>query len=133
VHTPPSRRARIAFALWVGVILFIVVPWYRIQDHSHWARVGLVPFMTPEVRVRDVIANTFLYVPFGYLYYRVVDRHAGRAVIAACLLSLATELTQVYSHGRFPSATDLFSNTVGGWLGAVWAQRAVSGTTRRRP
>jgi glycopeptide antibiotics resistance protein len=119
----PSLRARVAFALWVGVIIFVVVPWYRIQDHSHWAGVQWVPFLTPPIRLRDIVANTLLYIPFGYLGVRAIDRRVARVVVMAGLLSLLTEFSQVFSHGRFPSSTDLVCNTLGAWAGALWAVR----------
>jgi glycopeptide antibiotics resistance protein len=118
-----SRRARVAFALWVGVIIVVVVPWYRIQDHSHWAGVQWIPFVTPPLRLRDIVANTLFYIPFGYLCLRAIDRRVSRVVVLAGLLSLVTEFSQVFSHGRFPSSTDLVCNTLGGWVGAMWADR----------
>lgn len=106
----------------MGFTLFVVVPWYAVKDHSHWDRVQWVPFVTPPIRLRDLVANTLFYVPFGILYVRAA-RHprVWKAVCAGLALSLATELTQVYSHGRFPSTTDLICNTVGAACGAVWA------------
>jgi VanZ family protein len=35
--------------------------------------------------------------------------------------SVATEATQLLSHGRFPSTTDVTCNVAGAWGGAVWA------------
>ena len=119
VERPPSRRARIAFALWVGVILIIVVPWYRWEWHTHWANVEWIPFSRSS-HVRDGVLNTLFYVPFGLLYRRMMPRHPLGAVVAAFLLSSATELTQVHSHGRFPSSTDVLSNSIGAWIGMRW-------------
>ena len=113
-----------ALALWIGVILFVVTPWYDIKDHSHWANVQWIPFVSPPVRLRDIVANTLFYVPFGYFYVRATRRgEVWHAVAAALLLSAMTELTQVYSHGRFPSATALLCNSTGAYLGARWAAR----------
>ena len=124
MHTPPSRRALVALALWIGVILFVVTPWYGIRDHSHWARVQWIPFVSPPIRLRDIVANTVFYVPFGYFFVRGTrNSSVGRTVMAAMLLSAATEVTQVYSHGRFPSTTDLLCNSAGAYLGALWASR----------
>lgn len=120
VEKPPSRRARIAFALWVGVILIVVVPWYRWQGHSHWDHVQWVPFSRPPYHLRDMVLNTLFYVPFGLLYRRMMPRPMPGPVLAAFLLSSATELSQVYSHGRFPSATDVFCNVLGAWIGMRW-------------
>lgn len=112
-------RLRVAFVLWIGFLLFIVVPWYRWQDHAHWTRVQWLPFLTPPLRVRDIVANTLVYVPFGLLFTRAIRPSVWAAVSAAFLLSLLTEWTQVYSHGRFPSSTDLLCNTLGAWVGAA--------------
>jgi glycopeptide antibiotics resistance protein len=122
VHRLPSRRAKIAFALWVAVILFVVTPWYGIRDHSHWARVQWIPFVSPPIRVSDIVLNTLFYMPFGFMYVRrSASRRIWKAVAAAAVLSALTEVSQVYSHGRFPSTTDLVCNTVGAYLGAIWA------------
>ncbi len=120
----PSLRAKIGFALWVAVILFVVTPWYGIRDHSHWARVQWIPFVTPPIRFWDILLNTLFYMPFGFMYVR--QSSSGRvwkAVVAGFVLSTATEVSQVYSHGRFPSTTDLICNTAGAYLGAIWAAR----------
>lgn len=122
MHSPPSRRAKIAFGLWVAVILFVVTPWYGIRDHSHWARVQWIPFVSPPIRLSDIVLNTLFYMPFGFMYVRrSASRRIWKAVAAAAVLSALTEVTQVYSHGRFPSTTDLVCNTVGAYLGAIWA------------
>jgi glycopeptide antibiotics resistance protein len=118
----PSWWPRLALLLWIAVILFVVTPWYGLRDHSHWARVQWIPFISPPIRLRDVVANTFFYVPFGYFYVRAAGRgRAGWAVAAGMLLSVATEVSQVYSHGRFPSTTDVVCNSAGAYLGAKWA------------
>ena len=123
MHTP-SHRARVALVLWIGVILFVVTPWYGLRDHSHWARVQWIPFISPPIRLRDMVANTLFYVPFGYFYVRATRRGGvWHAVATGLLLSAVTELTQVYSHGRFPSTTDLLCNSAGAHLGALWATR----------
>lgn len=110
--------------VWTGLILLVVAPWRSFQDHSHWARVQWIPFVTPPVRARDIIGNVVLYVPFGYFLVRALPRSGiWPAVALAFTLSLATEFSQVYSHGRFPSTGDLICNVSGGWLGARWARR----------
>jgi glycopeptide antibiotics resistance protein len=119
---PPSRRVLVALAIWTGVICFIVVPWYRLQDHAHFEVVQWVPFVTPPIRLRDIVLNTLLYVPFGYLHVRrTVAVSVPRTVALAVALSLLTECAQLFSHGRFPSTTDLVCNGFGAYLGAVWA------------
>jgi glycopeptide antibiotics resistance protein len=120
----PSLRAKIGFALWVAVILFVVTPWYGIRDHSHWARVQWIPFVTPPIRFWDILLNTLFYMPFGFMYVRRSSSGSvWKAVVAGVVLSTATEVSQVYSHGRFPSTTDLICNAAGAYLGAIWATR----------
>ena len=106
----------------MGIIVFVVTPWYGFRDHSHWAEVRWIPFVSPPIRLRDMLLNTVFYLPFGYAFVRGTRGSViWKAVAAAFLLSAVTEVSQVYSHGRFPSTTDLVCNTVGAWLGAVWA------------
>jgi glycopeptide antibiotics resistance protein len=130
---PPSRRFRRAFAVWTGVICFIVLPWFRPQDHIHLEVVQWVPFVTPPVRLRDIILNVLLYVPLGYLHVRrSSSMSVARAVAFAIALSAVTECAQLFSHGRFPSTTDLVCNTAGAYLGALWARGRLAGATFRR-
>lgn len=113
-----QRGSRWPLAIWTGIIFLLVVPWGSYQDHSHWARVQWIPFVTPPIKLRDIVANTLVYVPFGYWSMRLGERpRAWRGVVLAFALSLATEFTQVYSHGRFPSTTDVVCNVFGAWLG----------------
>lgn len=126
------RRSRIVFALSTALIVALVVPWTRFQDHSHWQRVGWIPFVSPPVRARDIVVNVLLYVPWGYFGVRVRDgrwRAVLTVVVSAAVLSLMTEASQSYSHGRFPSATDFTCNIAGAIAGAMWSRfRARGGT-----
>jgi glycopeptide antibiotics resistance protein len=118
-------RARWRFVLWTGVIVLLVFPWTSLQNHTHWPRVSWIPFVSPPFRIRDIVVNVLLYVPWGYFGARSI-RCARRVWIVsalAALLSLATEASQLYSHGRFPSATDLTCNIFGAFAGAKYARR----------
>jgi VanZ family protein len=67
-----------------------------------------------------------LYVPWGYFWarQRPDPTQRVRAVVAlAAALSIVTEISQVYAHGRFPSATDVTCNLVGAFIGAEYARR----------
>jgi glycopeptide antibiotics resistance protein len=115
----------------VLVIAGVVLPWSSFQPHSHWGRVVWLPFSTPPpLTARDVIVNVLLYVPFGFLY--AWPRPGSARVflwsaVWAASLSIATEWTQVFSHARFPSATDVLLNTIGSAMGV-----ALAALTRRR-
>ena len=115
-----SYRLRVScWVGWIGVIIAVVVPWTTFRSHSHWDRVLWVPFVSPPVKPVDIIANVLFYVPFGAFYAWAWFRHRWRAVAYAMVLSVATEFTQVFSHGRFPSTTDVVSNVLGACAGIV--------------
>jgi glycopeptide antibiotics resistance protein len=112
---------------WTAVIVLVVVPWGgAYQPHPHWTRVVWIPFSTPPpLTAWDVVVNLLLYVPFGYLFARVRPAWTWPVVSAAVLLSVATEFAQVYSHGRFPSITDVILNTAGAIAGLAVGRRSV--------
>jgi glycopeptide antibiotics resistance protein len=119
-------RSRLPFWAWTAFILLVVLPWIGFQDHTHWQRVAWVPFRSPPVKVFDVLANILLYVPWGYFYRRHMPerfRQLWLVIVFAALLSLASEAAQLYSHGRFPSATDATCNVFGAFIGARFARR----------
>jgi VanZ family protein len=104
------------------------VPWSSYQPHAHWSRVVWVPLTTPPpLTAGDVVLNVVLYAPLGWLYARWVAtsraRMAAGAIGLAVLLSVSTETTQVYSHGRFPSMTDVILNVGGALAGALAVRR----------
>ena len=99
----------------LALIAFAVVPWSSFQDHSHWAKVEWLPFTSPVIRLRDVLANVALFVPLGIAIGRrsVPSRRVVNAALIGGAVSILVELTQVYSHSRFPTATDVVSNAAG--------------------
>ena len=115
------KRAFLLFA--TGAVVLAVVPWGDFQGHTHWQKVGWIPFVSPPVRLSDILANVFLFIPFGAAV-RVNTPGWGRRALVATTLAAATlsfcgEAAQLYSHARFPSATDLVCNTFGAFLGAT--------------
>lgn len=126
--------ARFRLALWCVVIVGAVVPWTGYQDHTHWDRVQWIPLVPPpDLTLRDIALNLLLYIPVGMFWPsgRTGRPHLGLVVAAAVGFSLATEWTQIYSHGRFPAATDVVINALGALAGAltlrVWQKRPPSG------
>lgn len=122
------RNPKIQLAIWVALIMFATVPWHDFQNHTHWMKVQWIPFVTPPVRLRDILINIAMYWPLGYLFARQSgdNRSWLRAALFALGLSLFTEWTQLYSHSRFPSLTDTTCNVVGTIWGAVTAARTVA-------
>ena len=108
-------------ALSLLIILAADVPWAAWQDHAHWERVGWIPFVSPPVRPIDIALNLTLFVPFGFFARKSTSR-TWLVVAAGAALALACETLQVYSHGRFPSATDFVCNIVGTAAGAYLAR-----------
>ena len=96
-----------------------MVPWGDFQGHTHWDEVGWIPFVSWPVRNGDIVFNLLLCAPLGIasaLYFRSRVLAAG---VLAFLVSFSGEWLQVYSHSRFPSATDLFCNVAGAVVAAV--------------
>jgi VanZ family protein len=101
-------------------------PWRALQDHTHWAHVLWVPFVSPPVRLLDSILNVLLFLPIGWFSPTSGNARVTiiRAVLIALPVSFLGEATQLYSHGRFPSATDLVCNLAGAAAGALLASAA---------
>ena len=59
-------RARIVFGVWTAVIVAATVPWTDLVGHTHWGKVQWIPFVSPPVKLLDVVGNILLYAPFGY-------------------------------------------------------------------
>lgn len=123
-----KSTARGLFYVWISIIVGIVVPWGRFVDHSHWIRVEWLPFVSESIRVRDILANALLYVPLGFWHRKFSGGSVKRVALYALALSIGSELTQVFSHGRFPSMTDVVCNTAGAACGSLWAKRSRSAT-----
>ncbi len=127
-------RRRIALWLIVIAIAAVTLPWDW-QDHPHWFKVAWVPFSTGIVRPIDLLLNVALYFPLGFLLRSnsTISRFAT-ALVAGLILSTLMELTQVWSHVRFPSATDTLMNVLGsliGAFGASWREARPSASQRR--
>ena len=121
-------RGYLPLVAWTGLILLVVLPWASFQSHTHWQRVAWIPFVSPPIKARDVLVNILLYVPWGYFYVRHMPEQLRRpwlVAVFAAVLSLATEAAQLYSHGRFPSATDATCNALGAYLGAWYARKSL--------
>ena len=127
MNSDVDRRARtLAWAGLVvasGLVLVAAFPWGDLQDHSHWQRIGWIPFESPPVRLRDMALNTLLCAPVGGFCGRMFRRPLWAAFGLSLALSLTAEWTQVYSHTRFPSATDVTCNVAGAVVAAALMRR----------
>jgi glycopeptide antibiotics resistance protein len=115
--------ARHRFAIWVLLIIAIVFPWRSFQTHTHWESVQWIPFVSPPIRARDIVGNAALYVPFSMFYLQRFRGTAFGCIGWAFLLAFATEASQLFSHGRFPSVQDVLMNTIGAAIGVIIANK----------
>lgn len=123
------RAARIT-AVCFGLAAFAADwPWGDLQNHTHWDKVAWIPFVSRPVTPFDIVQNVLLFAPFGFFVGLAGTRTRPRAVVRAALLTLligfAGETSQLYSHSRFPSATDLACNVAGAALAAATASSRV--------
>src|SRR5947207_8040231 len=134
IFDAPWRRALPRFGI-AGSVLAALgadLPWGDFHGHTHWANVGWIPFVSPPVRVLDIAENLLLFAPLGFFIALensfeggTSRRHpAWRAAFIALCVAFLGEWSQLYSHTRFPSATDLTCNVAGAICAAVitaWA------------
>jgi glycopeptide antibiotics resistance protein len=110
---------------WIVLVWALSLPWVGFTTEAQWSRVHPIPFTDPADRLQDLAANIALFVPFGYLIVRDRGRRFGipLAVLAATVVSLSAEATQLFSTRRYPSATDVVAAMAGAAAGAVLASR----------
>jgi len=106
---------------WIPVVVLLSLPWIGFTATPQWFRVHWIPFTDPADKPRDLLANIALFIPFGYSYVR---HRPGRfrileALLAALVVSIGAEATQLFSTERYPSATDVFAAMVGASAGAA--------------
>ena len=104
---------RVAAAVWLLGWAMFSVPWSSFTTRPQ-GQVDLVPFQ--KARRADQLRNFLYYVPVGAIG---VGLGFGpvMTVAGASALSGIAETTQIFSSGRFPSATDLALNTGGALVG----------------
>ncbi len=90
--------------------------------NHHYKPMNLVPFIDVSAGrgdfLRQVILNTVMTMPFGFLFPLTRDRTSGfgRTVLFCFLMSLGIELLQPLFN-RSSDVTDLITNVMGGMLG----------------
>ena len=101
---------------WIPVVLIASFP-LGLTPTPQWDRVHLVPFADPADKVEDLAVNVLLFLPFGYSF--ATDRGLKWLPLAAALVSVTAELSQLFSTVRYPSGTDVLYAVVGAVAGGV--------------
>ncbi|MDD2884020.1 MAG: VanZ family protein [Dechloromonas sp.] len=125
----PILLARYLALAWCGLIVY-----GSLHPFAGWRNNGvrLLAFLDADWPRYwtgfDLLANVAVYLPLGFFLTLALRPWPGRytapslAVLLAALLSLGMESLQNWLPSRVPSNLDLLCNTLGGLLGAAWAQ-----------
>jgi VanZ family protein len=125
---PPQRKwlNRILAASLFGVFFFTLFPYWidinvKSPGTSHPFFLGSPPQFGG---VLHTLLNTLLFVPFGFALSGFARargtsrlKSLGLALVAGAFLSYAIELVQIYIPARDSAWDDVFSNTLGSFLG----------------
>lgn len=125
----PVLLARYLALAWLGLVVY-----GSLHPFSGWRDTGISPFSFLDGNwprywtAFDLIANVAVYLPLGFFTTLALKGLPGRfsalmlATILAGCASLGLEAVQTWLPSRVPSNLDLACNTLGGLLGAAWAQ-----------
>jgi VanZ family protein len=124
-----SRETRFALLTAAVVITILIVCLYPFRfavRHSNIDAVSaLVGSWARPPSAIDFILNIALYVPLGAFgalssrRSRRLWRRVAAVTIGGALLSIAIELAQYFDAARYTSATDIYANVLGTFLGSA--------------
>lgn len=125
----PILLARYLALAWLGLVIY-----GSLHPFSGWRDSGISPIAFLEGgwprywTVFDLLSNVAVYLPLGFFFMLALSSLPWRlvglvlAVILVGATSFALETIQTWLPSRVPSNLDLACNTLGGLLGALWAQ-----------
>jgi VanZ family protein len=131
---PHHARGSILLARYLALAWLGLVVYGSLHPFSGWRDTGISPtaFLDggwPRYwTVFDLAANVTVYLPLGFFFTLALSSLPWRftglilAVILAGATSFSLETIQTWLPSRVPSNLDLACNTLGGLLGALWAQ-----------
>ncbi len=131
---PHHGRGPILLSRYLALAWFGLVVYASLHPFSGWRDTGVssIAFLEggwPRYwTVFDLVANIAVYLPLGFFLTLALSGIPGRfsALILATLLaggvSFGLETVQTWLPSRVPSNLDLACNSLGGLLGALWAQ-----------
>src|SRR5262245_36863565 len=109
---------RLFLAIWFLLWARIGLPWRSFQPTPSFRRVELIPFQVGSPRT--YVLNVLIFVPLGVIGTRLGWQPRTVMLVAAGTSAL-TEVSQLFSRGRYPSTTDLVLNATGAAIGIVMA------------
>jgi len=133
--TEPGRGP-ILLARYLALAWFGLVVYGSLHPFSGWRDSGVSPIAFLDGgwprywTVFDLASNVAVYLPLGFFLTLALKNLPWRftapviAVLLAGCVSFGLETIQTWLPSRVPSNVDLACNTVGGLLGAIWAQAA---------
>jgi hypothetical protein len=104
------------------------IPSYFQIPHKAMLKVAWKEFEVTKFYAIDLLENVVGFVPLGFIFgaYFLLGRNRGRAILYATLagglLSFVVELLQAYIPQRVSGTTDIITNTLGTFLGAMLAR-----------
>ena len=131
---PHHGRGPILLSRYLALAWFGLVVYASLHPFSGWRDTGVSPIAFLEGgwprywTVFDLVANIAVYLPLGFFLTLALSGVPGRfsALVLATLLaggvSFGLETVQTWLPSRVPSNLDLACNSLGGLLGALWAQ-----------
>jgi VanZ family protein len=131
---PHSGRGPILLSRYLALAWCGLVVYGSLHPFSGWRDTGVSPFAFLEGgwprywTAFDLAANVAVYLPLGFFLALALSSLSGRftALVLAVMLSggvsFGLETAQTWLPSRVPSNLDLACNTLGGLLGALWAQ-----------
>jgi len=129
-HGTARLRKLPLWCWWIPIVWAISLPWIGFTTEPQWSRVHWIPFTDPADKPRDLLANIVLFIPFGYSFanHRMSRFRILESVVAAALVSVCAESTQLFSTLRYPSATDVIAAMAGASAGAwlSWMRNATN-------
>nr|MBL8410033.1 VanZ family protein [Dechloromonas sp.] len=129
-----TARGPILLARYLALAWFGLVVYGSLHPFGGWRDTGVSPIAFLDGgwprywTVFDLVANVAVYVPLGFFLTLALRNLPWRftALLVATLLagsvSFGLETVQTWLPSRVPSNVDLACNSLGGLLGAIWAQ-----------
>lgn len=129
--TQDKLRIHAVMFFYIALVLtFTIIP-IAIPFHYNYPNllqsINVIPFRDLikgyEFASREIILNTMMMIPFGFLFPLLTNKNGFKTIIASCLFSITIETTQlmtilfVSSHPRIVDMTDIITNTIGGSIG----------------